>query len=83
MNVMLERTFRQTLEDPTTKNIHAVIDDIKQVAEYIDSKTGDLSTIPESDLVTAIKGLTAAVEGLKATLEEHVEELPEESVDVI
>lgn len=74
---MLKRTFRQTLEDPTAKNIHAVIDDIKQVAEYVDSKTGDLSSIPENDLVTAIKGLTEAVEGLRVTLEEHVEELPE------
>ena len=68
--------FRQRLNDPKIKNVHAIIDDIKQVAEYVDSQTGDLSQIPEGDLVSAIKALTVAINELKSTVEEHIEIIP-------
>lgn len=71
------KQFRQTLNNPKIKNVHAIIDDIKQVADYIDAQTGDLTQIPETDLVTAIKGLTEAVNELKETIELHIEVIPQ------
>lgn len=71
------KQFRESLNNPKIKNVHAIIDDIKQVAEYIDTQTGDLSQLPENDLVTAIKGLTEAVNELKETIELHVEVIPQ------
>ena len=64
---------RRETQRPKIKNIHAVVDDIKQVIEYIDGQTGDLSEIPEGYLVSAIKGLTKAINDLKETVDAHVE----------
>lgn len=71
---MLENTFIEIEEEQTDRNIHAVIDDIIKVSEYIDSKTGNLSLIPETDLVTAIRNLTDAINNLKTVFENHIED---------
>ncbi|WP_304576606.1 hypothetical protein [Romboutsia ilealis] len=75
MNARLKE-IRESLADPNLQTVHAILDDIRLVADYIDTQTGDVSTISESNLVEAIKGLTTAVNELKLVIENHVEELP-------
>lgn len=80
MNARLKE-IRESLGDPNLQTVHAILDDIRLVADYIDTQTGDISTISESNLVEAIKGLTTAVNELKSVIENHVEEIP--TTDVV
>lgn len=80
MDIQLKE-FRQTLKNSNMHNVHALVEDIQLVAEYIDSQTGDLSTIPEDNLVDAIKALTQTVNELKAKVETHVERVPETDIE--